>query len=217
MEKTQNNKAWFMVLPGLADGGVLGGHPADDGRQLFDERHVRQQRLLLERHLGWYEDMILRLRSLLHDAMGRQPNLLGDHSRDRDPARHFHRAQHAALRLGQPTCLVLMALPLFIPWNVVGTIWQVFGRVDIGLLGHTVWRRHRLRLQLRQRSIGRLDHHHRADGRLALDERSSCCSATPGLVNRSRTLITKPPALTAPRRWSRVSLYPAAEDESRAC
>ncbi len=32
-------------------------------------------------------------------------------------------------------CLVLMALPLLIPWNVVGTIWQVFGRVDIGLLG----------------------------------------------------------------------------------
>ena len=32
-------------------------------------------------------------------------------------------------------CLVLMALPLLIPWNVVGTIWQIFGRVDIGLLG----------------------------------------------------------------------------------
>jgi glycerol transport system permease protein len=29
-----------------------------------------------------------------------------------------------------------MALPLLIPWNVVGTIWQVFGRIDIGLLGH---------------------------------------------------------------------------------
>ncbi|MBA1156281.1 carbohydrate ABC transporter permease [Microvirga mediterraneensis] len=32
-------------------------------------------------------------------------------------------------------CLVLMALPLLIPWNVVGTIWQVFARSDIGLLG----------------------------------------------------------------------------------
>ena len=31
--------------------------------------------------------------------------------------------------------LVLMALPLLIPWNVVGTIWQVFARGDIGLLG----------------------------------------------------------------------------------
>ena len=34
--------------------------------------------------------------------------------------------------------LVLIALPLLIPWNVVGTIWQIFGRSDIGLLGYTV-------------------------------------------------------------------------------
>ena len=34
--------------------------------------------------------------------------------------------------------LVLIALPLLIPWNVVGTIWQIFGRVDIGLLGYTL-------------------------------------------------------------------------------
>lgn len=40
--------------------------------------------------------------------------------------------------IGVPICLVLMALPLLIPWNVVGTIWQVFGRVDIGLLGRTL-------------------------------------------------------------------------------
>ena len=37
-----------------------------------------------------------------------------------------------------PVCLVMMALPLLIPWNVVGTIWQIFGRADIGLLGHTL-------------------------------------------------------------------------------
>ena len=37
--------------------------------------------------------------------------------------------------IGVSLCLVLMAMPLLIPWNVVGTIWQVFGRVDIGLLG----------------------------------------------------------------------------------
>ena len=34
--------------------------------------------------------------------------------------------------------LVLMALPLLIPFNVVGTIWQVFARADIGLGGHVV-------------------------------------------------------------------------------
>lgn len=31
--------------------------------------------------------------------------------------------------------LVIVALSLLIPWNVVGTIWQIFGRTDIGLLG----------------------------------------------------------------------------------
>ena len=31
--------------------------------------------------------------------------------------------------------LVIVSLSLLIPWNVVGTIWQIFGRADIGLLG----------------------------------------------------------------------------------
>ncbi len=31
--------------------------------------------------------------------------------------------------------LVVLALPLLIPWNVVGTIWQIFGRGDIGMGG----------------------------------------------------------------------------------
>ena len=34
-----------------------------------------------------------------------------------------------------PVCLVLMALPLLIPWNVVGSIWNVFALPQIGLLG----------------------------------------------------------------------------------
>jgi len=34
--------------------------------------------------------------------------------------------------------LVVLALPLLVPWNVVGTIWQIFGRGDIGLLGVAV-------------------------------------------------------------------------------
>jgi glycerol transport system permease protein len=34
--------------------------------------------------------------------------------------------------------LVLVALPLLIPWNVVGTIWQIFGRADIGMAGHII-------------------------------------------------------------------------------
>jgi glycerol transport system permease protein len=34
--------------------------------------------------------------------------------------------------------LVIVALSLLIPWNVVGTIWQIYCRDDIGLLGHTL-------------------------------------------------------------------------------
>ena len=34
--------------------------------------------------------------------------------------------------------LILLAVPLLIPWNVVGTIWQLFARPDIGLFGATL-------------------------------------------------------------------------------
>ncbi len=34
--------------------------------------------------------------------------------------------------------LVLLAIPLLVPWNVVGTIWQIFARPDIGLAGRFV-------------------------------------------------------------------------------
>ncbi|MBO6519570.1 MAG: sugar ABC transporter permease [Rhodospirillales bacterium] len=34
-----------------------------------------------------------------------------------------------------PVCLVLMALPLLIPWNVVGAMWNIFALPEIGLLG----------------------------------------------------------------------------------
>lgn len=34
--------------------------------------------------------------------------------------------------------LILFAVPLLIPWNVVGTIWQIYARADIGLLGATL-------------------------------------------------------------------------------
>ena len=36
--------------------------------------------------------------------------------------------------------LVLLSMPLLVPWNVVGTIWQIFGRQDIGLAGYVLTR-----------------------------------------------------------------------------
>ena len=35
-------------------------------------------------------------------------------------------------------CLVLMALPLLIPWNVVGAMWNIMALPDIGLLGRAL-------------------------------------------------------------------------------
>ncbi len=35
-------------------------------------------------------------------------------------------------------CLVFMAMPLLIPWNVVGAMWNIFALPDIGLLGHAI-------------------------------------------------------------------------------
>ena len=38
-------------------------------------------------------------------------------------------------------CLVLMALPLLIPWNVVGSMWNIFALPEIGLLGWSIDRK----------------------------------------------------------------------------
>jgi glycerol transport system permease protein len=40
--------------------------------------------------------------------------------------------------LAASLAMVVVALPLVIPWNVIGTIWQVFARADIGLGGAAV-------------------------------------------------------------------------------
>ena len=40
--------------------------------------------------------------------------------------------------IGVSICLVLMALPLLIPWNVVGAMWNIFALPDIGLLGYGI-------------------------------------------------------------------------------
>jgi glycerol transport system permease protein len=52
-----------------------------------------------------------------------------------------------ALALSMPSkgwkssaALVILSMPLLIPWNVVGTIWQIFGRADIGLGGYALSR-----------------------------------------------------------------------------
>ena len=40
--------------------------------------------------------------------------------------------------IGVSFCLVLMSIPLLIPWNVVGAMWNIFALPDIGLLGYGI-------------------------------------------------------------------------------
>ena len=92
-----------------------------------------------------------------------------------------------------------MALPLLIPWNVVGTIWQIFARGDIGLLG---WTRQppRHRLQLHGHALRCLAHHHR-HGRLALDEPGGAALLC-GLEIDSRRLSIRRRAIDGASRWA---------------
>ena len=74
-------------------------------------------------------------------------------------------------------CLVLMALPLLIPWNVVGTIWQIFALPDIGLLGYTL-NALGIDYNYTRQPVAAWITAHR-DGRLALDLAGRAARATP--------------------------------------
>ena len=39
---------------------------------------------------------------------------------------------------GVPVCLILMSMPMIIPWNVVGAMWNIFALPDIGFLGYSL-------------------------------------------------------------------------------
>ena len=86
--------------------------------------------------VGWFEEMIHSERLL--DALGRQLMFSGIILAIEVPLGIFVALNMPKKGFWASVCLVLMALPLLVPFNVVGTIWQIFCRVDIGLLGHTL-------------------------------------------------------------------------------
>ena len=98
MDKTVNQKAWFLVLPVFLVRGVLGDPAADDGGELFDAGHLRQQPVLLERRRlvqGTARSLDRSRRAVLRIAVA-QPVLLRRDSGDRGSARHRGRAVDAA-------------------------------------------------------------------------------------------------------------------------
>lgn len=135
MEKTWNNKAWFMVLPVL----VLVAFSAVIPLMTVVNYSVQDtfgNNEFFWNGVGWFSDVLDSDR--FWEALGRNLLFSGIILALEIPLGILIALNMPKKGLGVPVCLVLMALPLLIPWNVVGTIWQVFGRVDIGLLGYTL-------------------------------------------------------------------------------
>ncbi len=135
MDKTQNNRAWFLVLPVLVLVAFSAVIPLMTVvNYAFNDTFGQNQ--FFWNGLGWFEDMLQSER--MHGAFGRQVLFSAIILAIEVPLGIYIALNMPKSGFWSSFCLVLMALPLLIPFNVVGTIWQIFGRVDIGLLGHSL-------------------------------------------------------------------------------
>src|ERR1700750_1016565 len=135
MDKTWNNKAWFLVLPVL----VLVAFSAVIPLMTVVNYSVQDtfgNNVFFWAGTEWFEELLSSSR--FWEAMVRNLIFSFIILAIQVPLGIFIALNMPKRGWGVPVCLVLMALPLLIPWNVVGTIWQVFGGVDIGLLGATL-------------------------------------------------------------------------------
>lgn len=135
MHKPVNNRAWFLVLPVL----ILVGFSAVLPLMTVVNYSVQDTfggNQFFWAGLDWFEDVIHSDR--IRAALGRQIMFSAIILAIEIPLGIFVALNMPKKGFWASFCLVVMALPLLIPWNVVGTIWQVFGRVDIGLLGYTL-------------------------------------------------------------------------------
>ena len=135
MDKTWNNKAWFLVLPVL----VLVAFSAVIPLMTVVNYSVQDtfgNNVFFWAGTEWFEELLHSAR--FWEAMVRNLIFSFIILAIEVPLGIFIALNMPKKGWGVPVCLVLMALPLLIPWNVVGTIWQVFGRNDIGLLGYYI-------------------------------------------------------------------------------
>ena len=135
MDKTYNNKAWLLVLPVFFLVAISAIIPIMTVVN-YSVQDTFGNNQFFWAGTEWFQDVLRSER--FWDALGR--NLLFSFI-----ILSIEIPLGIAIALSMPkkgmwvpVCLVLMALPLLIPWNVVGTIWQIFGRSDIGLMGHTL-------------------------------------------------------------------------------
>lgn len=135
MKKTVNQKAWFLVLPVV----ILVGFSAIIPLMTVVNYSVQDtfgNNVFFWAGLEWFEEILSSER--IHSALGRQVLFTSIIMAIEIPLGIFIALNMPKKGVWASVCLVLCALPLLIPWNVVGTIWQIFGRVDIGLLGYTL-------------------------------------------------------------------------------
>ena len=135
MNKTVNQKAWFLVLPVL----VLVAFSAVIPLMTVVNYSVQDtfgNNEFFWAGLEWFREMLQDDR--MWNALWRQLMFSGIILAIEIPLGIFIALNLPKSGFWASFCLVMMSLPLLIPWNVVGTIWQIFGRVDIGLLGYTL-------------------------------------------------------------------------------
>ncbi len=132
MQKTVNQRAWFLVLPVLilvAFSSVIPMMTVVN----YSFQDSFGENIFFWVGLEWYRELLQSER--LWDAFGRQLLFSFIILMIEIPLGILVALSMPKRGLSASICLVLMSLPLLIPYNVVGTIWQVFGRADIGLLG----------------------------------------------------------------------------------
>ncbi len=135
MNKTLNQKAWWLVVPVLILVAFNAFIPLMTVVNFSVQETFGNNKFFWE-GLRWYQEVLISER--FHASFVRQLLFTGTILLIEVPL-------GIAVALTMPrkgpwvsVCLVLMALPLLIPWNVVGAMWNIFALPDIGLLGYTL-------------------------------------------------------------------------------
>ena len=133
--KTENPRAWWFVLPVI----LLVAFNALVPLMTVVNYSVQEsfsQGVWFWSGVEWFQQTLQSER--FHAALGRQLLFTGIILAIEIPLGIFIALSMPKKGPWVPVCLVLMALPLLIPWNVVGSMWNVFALPDIGLLGYTL-------------------------------------------------------------------------------
>jgi glycerol transport system permease protein len=136
MAKLQNNKAWWLVLPMFALVAFSAIIPLMTVVN-YSVQDIFDQNTAYFVGVEWYQEVLRNTR--LHDALLRQFVFSFSVLAIQIPLGILIALMMPKTPSWKTSLLlILLALPLLIPWNVVGTIWQVFARGDIGLFGWAV-------------------------------------------------------------------------------